>query len=106
MPESIGKKLYNSIVKIKLINSNKDSINSTGFFMLIKLDKNKIKFLLTCKHVISSDDINNKLIINLYYGEKGMEEKRQILLDEKIRYIKVFNEEVVLIEIIKEDNIP
>ena len=105
-PESIIKQLFNSIVKIKFINSNKDSLNATGFFMLIKIKKEVVKCLLTCKHVISIDDINNKKIVNLFYGEKGMEEERTILLDKNIRNIKVFNEDVTLVETIKDDNIP
>ena len=108
IPENIGKKIYNSIVNIKLLNSNKEDINATGFFMIIKINNKEEKCLLTCKHVISNDDINNKIIINLYYGEKDKEEERKIVLDETKRYIKVFNEDidVTLIEIVKDDNIP
>ena len=53
---------------------------------------------MICKHVISNDDINNKMIINLYYYEKDKEEKREIILDKDKRYIRIFNEDVTLID--------
>ena len=53
IPERIIKKLYNSIVRIKFTNSNKDSLNATGFFMKIILNDKEINLLITCKHVIS-----------------------------------------------------
>jgi len=62
--ETISDKLYNSIVAIKLNNG----IIATGFFMIIKIRNELIKCLLTCKHVISEEHINNKITINFNYG--------------------------------------
>ena len=67
-------------------------------FFKIKINNKKIKYLMICKHVISNDDINNKMIINLYYYEKDKEEKREIILDKDKRYIRIFNEDVTLID--------
>ena len=104
--EDISETLYNSIVRIELTNSINKSINATGFFMRIKINKNKeIKCLFTCKHVISDNDINNKIVINLYYGKQNKEEERTIKLDKDQRFIKTFDEDVTLIEIIKDDSI-
>ena len=55
MPESLSNKLYNSIVNIRL----NSGLNGTGFFMRIKIDKKEMKCLLTCKHVITQNDIDN-----------------------------------------------
>ena len=67
IPESITKKLFNSIVNIKLNNGK----NATGFFMKINIKKKEMKCLFTCEHVISQNDINNKITINIYYGENN-----------------------------------
>lgn len=67
-----------------------------------------MKCLFTCNHVISENDIKNKIIVNIYYGKKGEEKKKNIKLDNNIRYIKSFNNyklDVTLIEIIQNDNI-
>ena len=102
VPEDIIDKLYNSIVNIKF----KNDLNATGFFMKIKIKEKEMKCLFTCQHVISEDDINNKITINIYYGKKDKEDYRQIKLDKNIRYMRVFNEEdVTLIEIIENDKI-
>ena len=100
IPENINDKLYNSIVKIILNNG----IKATGFFMKIKINR-EIKCLFTCKHVIGQNDFNNKININLYYGKKDKENYRQIKLDRNIRFMKVFDEDVTLIEIIENDKI-
>ena len=100
--ESVIEKLYNSIVRIKL-----DNKFATGFFMKFKIKKKEMKCLFTCNHVISQNDIDKKIIIKIYYGKKGKEERREIKLDKNIRFIKTFNEDedVTLIEIIENDNI-
>jgi V8-like Glu-specific endopeptidase len=101
IPESISNKIFDSIVKIK-----KDSIETaTGFFMKIKINNKEKKCLFTCQHVISDKDINNKLTINLYYGKKDEEKEIKIILDKNKRFIKTFDEDVTLIEIINDDNI-
>ena len=102
IPESVSDKIYNSIVKIQL----DSGLKATGFFMKIKMNDKIMKCLFTCRHVISENDINNKIIIDIFYGKKGEEEKINIQLDKDIRYIKTFNEDVTLIEIIENDNIP
>ena len=61
--EDISQKLYNSIVKIKIIKNNKEIIKSTGFFMKMKINNKTFKYLISCGNIISYDDINNKLII-------------------------------------------
>ena len=73
--------------------------------MRIKINNKEKKCLFTCKHIISDEDINNNKIINLYFDENNKEEKRKIKLDKNQRLIKTFNEDVTLIEIIKDDNI-
>ena len=104
-PESIMKKMFNSIVNIRFINSQSEKIYATGFFMCILIKKQKQYYLFTCKHVISEEDINNKKIINLYYGEKNNEESIKIELDRNIRNIITFKIDITIIEIIKKDNI-
>ena len=105
IPESIKDKLYKSIVKIELINITNKRIYATGFFMRIKIYNKEKKCLFSCKHIISDKDINNNIIINLYFDENNKEEERKIKLDKNQRFIKTFNEDVILIEIIKDDNI-
>ena len=104
IPEKISDRIYNSIVKIKLNNG----INGTGFFMKMKLNNKIMKCLFTCSHIISYNDINNKIIINIFYVKKGKEEERNIRLDEDMRFIRTLNnnEDITLIEIIENDNIP
>ena len=105
IPESISEKLYNSIVQIVLTNSLNQEIYGTGFFMRISINNTDMKCLFTCKHLISDEDINNNRIIYLFYGKENEEEKREIKLDKKRRFIKTFYEDVTLIEIIKDDKI-
>ena len=105
VPERIIKKLYNSIVNLRFKNTKNKDVYATGFFMLIKLKNKNGKYLFTCKHVISDEDIENKIIIDLYYGEKEKENKIIINLDKKIRCIKTFETDIALIELIEEDKI-
>ena len=95
------KKLINSIVKIRLDNGK----NATGFFMIIELKNKEMKCLFTSSQVISDDDINNKITINIYCDGKNKEEPIKIKLDKNIRFIKTFNEDIIIIEMIKNDNI-
>lgn len=106
IPERIIKLLYNSIVNLRFKNSENKYIFATGFFLLIKLKYKLSKFLFTCKHVISEEDIDNKIIINLYNGEKNKENKIDIKLDKSMRIIKTFETDVTIIEIIEDDKIP
>ena len=75
--------------------------------MRLKLNGKDINLLWTCNHVISNDDIKNRLTVNLYYGEKENEIEREITLDKNIRFIRTFkDEDVTLVQIIEEDDIP
>ena len=73
--------------------------------MRIKIEKKEMKCLLTCKHVITQNDIDNEITINLYYGQKDNEILRRIKLEKNIRFMKTFKVDVTLIEIIENDNI-
>jgi len=100
-PESISDKLYNSILRITLYKGE-----ATGFFIKIKLNNKKKKCLFTCFHVISDQDIQNQITIDIYFGKKGKESHREIELDKNKRFMRAYKEEdVTLIEIIDEDNI-
>jgi hypothetical protein len=96
--KEIANKLYNSMTKIKI----SDNIQ-TGFFMNIYTNDKK-NFLLTCGQNISEKQIQNKIDIDLFYGNDDKEHKT-IKLDRKNRYIKTF-EDITVIEIIQEDGIP
>jgi len=90
-----------SVCKIIINNSN-----GTGF--LIKLFKNKKDFycLMTNEHIITRQMINSKIKITIFFD--GQSERREIILDENIRFIKEYtnnNIDITIIEIIKEDNI-
>jgi len=101
IPESISDKLYNSIVKIVLYH-----VEATGFFMKFKLNNKEMKCLFTCFNVISDNDINNEITIDIYFGKKGKEHHRTIELENNMRFMKAYEEEdVTLIEIIDNDRI-
>ena len=74
--------------------------------MKIEINKNILKFLFTCNHIISENNINNQELISLVYGKKGKETKNALVLSKEKRNIITFpNEDVTMIEIIEEDNI-
>jgi len=101
IPESITDKLYNSIFQISLYNGM-----ATGFFMRIKLNNIEKKYLLTCFHVISDQDIQNQKTIDIFFGKKGEESHREIELDKNMRFMKAYKEEdVTIIEVIDNDKI-
>ena len=101
IPESISDKLYNSIVRIVLYH-----VEATGFFMKFKLNNKEMKCLFTCFHVISDNDINKEITIDIYFGKKGKEHHRTIELENNRRFMKSYEEEdVTLIEIIDNDRI-
>ena len=101
IPESITDKLYNSIFQISLYNGM-----ATGFFMRIKLNNIEKKYLLTCFHVISDQDIQNQKTIDIFFGKKGEESHREIELDKNMRFMKAYKEEdVTIIEMIDNDRI-
>ena len=80
IPESIMKKLFNSISRIELYNGE-----ATGFFMKMKVNNKIMYFMFTCFHVISAQDIQNQITIDIYFGEKGKESHREIELDKNKR---------------------
>jgi len=101
IPESISDKLYNSIVRIVLYH-----VEATGFFMKFKLNNKEMKCLFTCFHVISDNDIDNEITIDIYFGKKGKEHHRTIELENNKRFMKAYEkEDVTLIEIIDNDRI-
>lgn len=101
IPESITDKLYNSIFQISLYNGM-----ATGFFIRIKLNNIEKKYLLTCFHVISDQDIQNQKTIDIFFGKKGEESHREIELDKNMRFMKAYKEEdVTIIEVIDNDKI-
>ena len=101
IPESCSDKLYNCIVKIEI-----NEMVSTGFFMKIK-KYNEMNFLITCFHSIPDNYFEKKETINICYGKKGKEKNIEIKLDDEIRYIKRDQDkDIILIEILKNDNVP
>ena len=77
----------------------------TGFFLKVNINNT---LLITCNHILSSDLINLKKEIIIYFGKKTKEKNRNNILDKNKRFIKSFEEpiDVTLIEIIDKDNIP
>ena len=65
IPESVTKKLFNSIVRIEILKSM-----ATGFFMKVKIKNIYLPCLLTNSHVIEPIHVINKEIISLFFGEK------------------------------------
>ena len=70
VPESVTKKLFNSIVRIEFL----DNIG-TGFFMKIKIKNIYLPSLLTNFHVIKQEHIDKKETIYIFFGEKEREKK-------------------------------
>ena len=104
--EELRSRLYNSIVNIRYIQDN-IPISGTGFFLKIKINNQMHKYLITCKHVITDECINNKEEIDLYYGPKDTEQKISMQLNDNLRKIIIPNEiDIILIEIIQDDKIP
>ena len=102
--ENSSKKLYNSIVRI---NTEKESISATGFFLKLKI-KNKTKnYLVTFNQAFDEKFIQDKKSIKLYYGQINEEKNIEIKLDEKKRDIKYLENpfNITLIEILKGDKI-
>ena len=104
--ESIIDKLCNSIARIEFKLNNQLKI-STGFFIKLNIKKKQYKFIQTCEHSITQDNIDSKIIIDIYYGKVENETKFIIELDKNKRYIKAYKLlDTTLIEIIDKDNIP
>ena len=97
--EAVSKKLNNSITKIQI-----NGKYGTGFFMKIEIGGKTTNYLITLNQIISQDQINSKINIDLFYGEFD-EEHKTIKLDESIRKIRTFENGAILIEIIPNDGI-
>ena len=104
--ERQSEKLYNSIVRIKIILSEKEVISGTGFFIKFNI-KNKTRFFLMAYHIIQERFVNEKKVINFYNGKYNEENNLEIKLDREKRFIKCFGEpfDVTMIEILMEDYI-
>ena len=103
IPEEISKILKESTARIEF-NEKKKSF--TGFFMKIDIKEEKVNFILTCNHSITQEEIDSKLQISIYFGKTGNEEKIVIILDNKKRLIKTYEDlDVTLVQILKEDKI-
>lgn len=96
-------KIFNSIVKIEI-----NEEYGTGFLMKLDICGNQLRYLVTCHHVISKDDVDSKETIKIYYGKKEEEIEKEIKLDKNKRNIKCFDEpiDITLIGIVSDDCIP
>ena len=97
--QSVFKKLNNSITKIQI-----NGKNGTGFFMKIEISGKTTNYLITLNQIISQDQIDSKINIDLFYGEFD-EEHKTIKLDKNIRNIRTFENGAIFIEIIPNDGI-
>ena len=79
----------------------------TGFFIKILLNKKNKYFLFTCFHVITKNEIDSKITIDIYYGKKDNETKKSIKLDKDERFISYYEDEkdATIIEVLEKDNI-
>ena len=74
--------------------------------MKIDIKEEKVNFILTCNYSITQEEIDSKLQISIYFGKTGNEEKIVIILDDKKRIIKTYEDlGVTLVQILKEDKI-
>ena len=106
IPETIIKRLYNSIARIVFKINNQNKI-STGFFIKLNIFEKNYNFLLTCHHSISIENVDSKIDINVYYGKVENETKIEIKLDREKRFIKCYESlDSTLIQIYESDNIP
>ena len=102
IPESVSDRIYNSIVRIEIEKST-----GTGFFAKLNIKNKIINCLLTCYHVINQNYVDQNKTFYIYYGKKNNETRKEILLDDHIRFIKCFVDpvDVTIIEIINTDKI-
>ena len=103
IPKEIREKISQTIIRIKIGNTI-----STGFFMKMNFQEINRKFLLTCAHSITKENIESKITISIFYGKAEQETEKKIELDNK-RFIKCFIDDDIdstIIEILPEDEIP
>ena len=87
----------------KIIISNK---MSSGFLIKLYVENNPFYCLMTCEHLIEKEAIESKEKMEIYYDNE--QKKNEIELNKNKRYIQNYlylNIDVIIIEIIKEDNI-
>ena len=100
----IDKNLYTVCKSVcKIITSNK---MSSGFLIKLYVENNPFYCLMTCEHDIKKEAIELKEKIEIYYDNE--KERNEIELNKNKRYIQNYlylNIDVIIIEIIKEDNI-
>jgi len=103
IPDSSVKEIFDSVVRIK-----KDTKRATGFFLKIKIKDRELNSLITNYHVISQLDVNNMKKIYIYYNRKEKEISKQIILNQKERFIRCFPfpKDITVIEIKNYDYIP
>ena len=89
-------KLNNSITRIQI-----NGKNGTGFFMKIKINGKEKNYLITHNQIISQEQIDSKINIDLIYEQAF----KTISLDKNIRNIRTFENGVIIIEIIQKDKI-
>jgi len=98
---TVSNKLNNSITKIQI-----NEKYGTGFFMKIEINEKTKYYLITLNEIISQEQIKSKISIDLFYGRSVEEEKKTtIKLDKNIRNIETLKDDIILIEIIKNDGI-
>ena len=58
--------------------------------------------------MIDQNDINSKSPIEIFYGKRNNETKKEIILDNSHRFIALFkkNKDITAIEILEKDGIP
>ena len=78
---------------------------ASGFFMITKINQQKVRFLITNNHVISDEMIIQKINIEIYL--ECINEKREIQLDNEQRLIKIFPKpiDITIVEILDSDNL-
>ena len=79
----------------------------TGFLIKLYKDNKDFFCLTTCEHVVTKEKVKAKEAIIIYYD--GQNERREIELNSKDRYIREYHSkkdlDIIIIEILKRDNI-
>ena len=103
IPDSSVKEIFDSVVRIK-----NDIMGATGFFLKIKIKDRELNSLITTYDAISQFDVYNMKKIYIYYDRKEKEITKQIILNQKERFIRCFPppEDITVIEIKNYDYIP
>ena len=97
-----SKQLYDSICRIY---DEKNKKSGTGFFMRIILENEPYYFLVTCRNIITSEQIDNKETIVIYLITNGKEEKRNITIVGRPHFVFFQPLNITIIGILDSDNI-